>query len=259
MSALNKLIADLADALEAHEPGHALISFARGVIAGMAITPASSKPRGGWRKQATDEDRAIRAAYEGGQSIISVAAQFKRSPAIITAAVKRAGGKMRPKGAARGEAKSDPRSDLFWAEYCGGATLEQIGRANGMTRERVRQIIAKGGYVIKEAPRPLPELHQAGINAYLAGDSLNIAANAAGVSPLTMRGILTRNGHEIRPNKRTKKYNALKVERAAELYREGRPIPEMAGEIGVAHATSVYRLLGYAGVRPSRQRKQPVT
>ncbi len=242
-------------ALEQAAPQSSALAFAKDVLAKGA---ASKRRAGGRPKKAADEhDHQMAEAYLSGLPLIEVAKTFESSAATVRAALKRCGVSARPSGRPKGtkDNSEDPRALPFADLYRSGKTLQEIGDQHGLTRERVRQILVMSGNDPKTIERPappMPERYQQAIAAYLAGDSLNIAANIAGVGDNAFRNILNRAGHKVRQPKR--KFNAAKVEHCAQLYSAGLPVEEIASTLGLGSAPTVYRLLAHAGVRPSRMR-----
>lgn len=159
------------------------------------------------------------------------------------------------------EAAENMRAKAMAARYIAGETLQQIGDAFGITRERVRQILRKNnvaslGY--RDAHKKFPtsaaetradtvlRLHKEGLsNAEIAervGDYVWNVRNCLG-----RRGLHSE--HKGRPFKPD---TIERAKRAVTLYREGVPTALIARQIGVQQP-SIYRLLRYEGVEPSRK------
>jgi hypothetical protein len=91
------------------------------------------------------KDLAIIAAYNGKASIASIAQEFLCSPSHVMDVVKK-GRKMdlvsRPPRQKKTNDGQDARNAAMAEAYANGETLESIGERYGITRERVRQILA---------------------------------------------------------------------------------------------------------------------
>jgi hypothetical protein len=89
------------------------------------------------------EDDALRAAYATGASVTEIATKLGRSVWWIRARAAKLG-IARPPGPALGwRAAPDPRAAEFAAAHAAGMSYETIGRAYGLTGQRVRRIVLR--------------------------------------------------------------------------------------------------------------------
>ena len=200
--------------------------------------------------------RHLAAAYDGGLTFEQVRLQHGASPDTVRKACELNGVRIRNQGERKGgRYKDDGRIAQMIEMRARGATLEEIGAALRITRERARQIFATAG--VDTSERPLNDTERAAVARYVAGDALDLAAASINVSTHTMRRLLQRAGEKPRPSKR--KMSDTMAERsvvAARMYREGRKTKEIAAELGYSKPEMIYRLLALAGVRPCRMRRR---
>lgn len=178
---------------------------------------------------------------------------FEPSPAVMAAvALAARTGKLPPPA-------TEDREIVFARRYLNGETLEEIAGDFGLTRERVRQILRACGVPSlghrKPTPRPVTDAEREISAHYAAGETSpkDICAQY-GLAPHQLTLILRRTN--------TPRFGAgyfnrrvdhdARLMQAADLYRAGLPVREIAAEIGLAAPEHVYIYLHRAGVSPSR-------
>jgi transposase-like protein len=138
-------------------------------------------------------------------------------------------------------------------------TLEQIGNAEHISRERVRQICKRFDIDTGPSEELTPRQLEA-VQGYLAGDSLVYVAAAYAVAPSALRAWIIRAGYQMRGRGA---YHSpairLKAASAARLYQSGEPIGNIARDLGLKNPEAVYRLLAINGIRPDRSAGPRVT
>lgn len=205
---------------------------------------------------AAGQDDLVAALYLEGKSTLAISVEIGRSVSFVNGCLGRRGIQARKPGEAQKvgtDRQNKPRIDRIRVLKAEGKTLEEIGAELHITRERVRQLCVKNGI---PTDRPLtPEQKQA-VSEYVAGDSLEQVAARNQVHPHTLRGWVTREGFSIRPAPKTSRRDPETLKRAAkaaELYRSGTSISDIAREFGYgANGGVIYRLLAIAGVKPDR-------
>jgi hypothetical protein len=255
-----KLLAEV----EHLDPNNAVAAMARAIFEASAdegIKPSGAPPGG--ELQTIRATRAKRAAeqrvewrkaadlYLTGLSLLDVGKALGHSPAWVSNALLRCRVPSRPKGP-HGGPRDPARIERIRQARAEGKTLEQIGAAEHISRERVRQICAAAG--VDTAPsHQLTDDQQQAVTEYLGGASLEFVAEKHQVGTTAVRNWVLRAGHEPRPRRRRvaakTKAAAAKV---AKLYDQGLKAREIAEAVGLHDPTMVYRLLAIAGVRPSR-------
>lgn len=220
------------------------------------IKPGGKRPRGP-RPKHSEKYAAIAEAYEAGRSLIECGQQFGVSEPVIRNALKAFNVTVRPKGGGprRSRTESDDRVPQIMDMRAQGATLEEIGAALGVTRERVRQIVIKAGVQDQFKHRPASLREREVMQQYADGAGLVYVSNLLGISTSRMRSLLMRHGVPLRPAQKFSKRlpeTISNAERAAALYHQGYKAKEIASQLGLPHATQVYRLLALAGTRPDR-------
>lgn len=221
-----------------------------------AQTAAQPVPRraGGGRKPDLARYRLFANRYEEGATILEIATEFGACQETVRKALKSLGVVARPFSDHPSTRRPHPHLDEMKRLRAEGATLDEIGGRFSLTRERVRQILKKAG--VPTDQRPLNAREREAVARYVAGDSLEQVAQALGTQASTMRNIILRAGHQIRPSSRQIHQETLKkAEAASQLYRQGKTLREIAASVGVSKPEMIYRLLAIAGVKPNRQRK----
>lgn len=221
-----------------------------------AGVPLAPKKRGRKGRAPNERDYALVAAYQAGGTLYDVGRQFSVAPACVRSALQRLGVSARPPGK-RVERGGDRFQEMLalWNE---GMVMADIGRRCGVTSERVRQIFVKNGVDTRQ--RPLTAEQAAAVADYVGGASLDQASSRAGIAPGTLRKLIVRAGHKVRPGKAgagRQPATVAAAERAAQMYQSGLKAREIATELGLAKPEMIYRLLAIAGVRPGRHRKAP--
>jgi Mor family transcriptional regulator len=201
----------------------------------------------------------IGAMYKSGMSMLDVATQARCSLTHVQSVMKRLGIKPRPQGPRTGTrhpAHDPERVQKMVVLHDQGQTLEEIAQQFRITRERVRQILIAAG--VDTSQRPLTERELAAVQEYVDGSSIIQVAERYGVGIHTMKNLILRAGEKVHPvlkrrERMPKTMRDAKI--AAELYRKGKTVKEIAAAIGRQDRSggTVYRLLAIAGVRPTRR------
>ncbi len=224
------------------------IARAHGVAGG-------KRPRGP-RGRHVDKYAAIAAAYDGGKTLLECAAEFKVGVQVIYKELDAYNIEVRAQGIRRARGK-DRRIERIMAMRSDGATGEDIGIALGITRERVRQIVAKAGLSEQFGESaPLSPQQKAILQEYADGATLYEIASKLGVGVVTAKRWLPRAGIKVRPSTyRTARVGGMraKAEQIAKRYLEGGSPQAIAEEFGLKKAPQIYRYLAVAGVKPTRK------
>jgi|GEM_PF-5432590 len=213
------------------------------------------RPRGPRSTAATYADEAAR-LYQSGLSIEECAAQLGISTPTVSKALALAGVDKRSANQPRSSAAvkvAQERIDTIMAMRAEGKTLEQIGHALGVTRERIRQVVVKAGKMAEFAERPLTPEERAAAEEYRNGQSLDFVAAQLNVCAPTARRVIERAGIAIRPSKRGKPIADAIAQPIAERYLSGAKVTDIATEFGLKKPEQIYRYLAAAGIKPTRQ------
>lgn len=152
------------------------------------------------------------------------------------------------------------RAARMSVQYLDGMTMEQIGKAHGVSRERVRQILERHG-TRRRAPSEQPR-HRLGhvfnreraeqMSArYLAGETMAQVGEAFGCSSSTVRNALIELGTPRRSSGQ-QVYSQEQAEQMSARYLAGETCKQVADAFGVATMT-VHRALVVVGT-PRRTR-----
>jgi transposase-like protein len=123
----------------------------------------------------TERDQQILAEYENYDSISAIAARHGVTYQLVMSVVRkarRAGLVTRPARAAATEAG---RNEEIAARYLAGATLQTIGDEFGLTRERVRQVLARQGVTRRTVSEHTNAIRESALATY--GPLLDAAFN----------------------------------------------------------------------------------
>lgn len=197
-------------------------------------------------------DAEAKYLYESGLSLIQVSKQLHRSTGWIMASLARTNTPTRP----RGNTKHHPdpeRIERFRRMRAEGKTLEEMGAAEHISRERVRQICNAAG--IDTSPsQELTSEQKAAVADYIGGGSLNEVAVRHDTTPYTLRNWIIRAGYVPAPQPRKWAGKTREqAKQAAKLYRAGVPGHQIADAIGVSKPEQIYRLLAMEGIKPDRK------
>lgn len=201
-------------------------------------------------------DAEVKRLYEGGLSVLEVGRQMGgRSQAWVKASLDRTFTPTRPRGNGSAHPPDHERIERLRAMRAEGKTLEEMGAAEHVTRERVRQICLAAGIDTRPSAELTP-LQRAAVADYVAGNSLNVVAVKYDVGSQAVRQWIIRAGHvprlaTRRPTASTKR----RAEKAATLYRQGKTARDIADALGFKKPEQIYRYLAIAGISPNRQPK----
>ncbi|MGV0964217.1 MAG: hypothetical protein ACOYBT_10035 [Polynucleobacter sp.] len=258
MKLLLETCASVIAELERLDPASLIAARARGVLDGISA-PRTAKPAGG-RPIQVDRDQEIARLYGEGLSGPEVANRVGCSYKTVLNALERCGVARRARGTRYSPRKAtvsnQDRIERIRTMRAEGLTLKEIGAREKITGERVRQLCGKAG--IDTSKRPLTEHEKALVAQYLAGDSLHIVAEAGGLSTGVVARLLALAGEKPRPAPKLRNrhpHTLVNAERAAQLYASGLTMAAIAKHVGLANASSVYRLLAIAGVKLSRKNR----
>jgi transposase-like protein len=137
--------------------------------------------------------------------------------------------------------------------YQSGKTLEATGAMFGITRERVRQILATVGVASRRKDRFPAALGDRVARLYQRGETIEAAARAVGLSAFTARAMLVERGIERRPGVSAsyrKPSTRRRHELMVRLYRQGKTFKELANTFETS-TTSVQRVLDRLGIERS--------
>lgn len=199
-----------------------------------------------------ESDAEVKRLYEAGLSLIEVGKRMGgHSTAWVTASLFRTGTPSRPRGNTR---QRDPeRIERLRAMRDKGMTLEEMGAAEQITRERVRQICTTAG-IDTSINLELTDEQRAAVAEYMAGDSMNEVAVRYGIGTHALRNWILKAGHVPRkqPSRRDTPEIKQRAKRAARLYQRGMKGSDIAKALGLPKSEMIYRLLAIAGVHPNR-------
>jgi hypothetical protein len=134
--------------------------------------------------------------------------------------------------------------------YQSGKTLAATGAIFGISRERVRQILAKVGVPSRRTTKLPRAVGDRVARLYQRGATIEAAAVAVGVSAFTARNMLVDRGIERRPGV-SGVYRGASTRRRhesmARLYRQGHTFKELATAFDTS-TTSVQRALNRLGI-----------
>jgi transposase len=198
------LLASVTVELERIDPRSPVAALARAYLIGEDLPGPIEAPASRKKRAYLDPGRAIRVAdlHAEGMSTYQIATALGCS--VTTAAkdlerqgIERDGRHFQPTDPQRIERLRQMRSE--------GKTLEEMGSADGVTRERVRQLCLKAGIDTDAKTRPLNEIERKAVAECLDGASLEHVAMSAGVHPGTLRNWIIRAGEKVRPSPKTTK------------------------------------------------------
>lgn len=253
-NALDTVVAEF----ERIDPQNVVAARARGLLDSKALVPKAEFDRHKRSLRAERDDEAAR-LYLNGLSLLDVARELGIAAGTVRAALKRRNIMPRPPGKCQKATilrRDDEKADRIAAMRAEGKTLTEIGDIEGITRERVRQILARAGI---DGPRPLSPNEREAVEQYAGGASLYDAAIKHNLTQHTLRKLILRNGGELRPSRRNGGSQPATMERAkqvAKLYLSGSTIQQIMTSMGIRHAPSVYRLLALANVELRRRRSR---
>jgi len=250
------------------EPDNPIAAMARTIFecaADEGVKPSGRRPGGAnatvrdkralRKMQKLAEYRRAAELYQTGLSLVDVGKALGHSPGWVSSALLHLDVATRPQGP-RGPnhgTQDLARIERLRAMRADGLTLEQMGAAEQITRERVRQLCAVNG--IDTSPNTdLDERQLQAVEAYMAGDSLELVAQTFEVGTSAVRNWLLKAGHvpRRRSTRRPSPKTKADASKAAQLYRQGVKGVAIAAELGLPHPEMIYRLLAIAGVRPNR-------
>lgn len=255
-------LASVVTELERVDPQSVIAARSRGLLDGKSMMLAAQSDRHP-RSAKSERDDKIAQAYLGGESISVISSELGLSMGTVRAALIRRGVARRKSGEcqkASTRRRDDEKSERIKAMREAGKTLAEIGATEQLTRERVRQILARSGIA---GQRPLSSDEQAAVAEYVKGDSLCEVAERHNMPGGRLRKLVLRSGQEMRPSRRMGGHapdTIKRAERAAQLYAEGRKLREIGAELGINYAPGIYRLLAIAGVtlRVRQQQRKAV-
>ncbi len=249
---LRTTLASVTSELERLDPSSLIAARARGVL---DATDQAGSRRFAQPPQSPNQAASMAARYAEEVSGLAVAAEFGVDAATVYRAVHAAGGTIRARGPASGFSKiARTRLEEMVALRAQGKTLDEIGEVFKVTRERVRQILTRGGYDTHTRPLKPEELQAA--QAYADGASLYEMAAKLKVTELVAKKVLRRAGIPLRKRCRASAVQAdARAERIAELYASGSTLAAIVREVGLKNPNCIYRYLARAGVDFRRRPK----
>jgi DNA-binding CsgD family transcriptional regulator len=149
-----------------------------------------------------------------------------------------------------GSAATTHRRDEIARVYQSGKTLEATGAMFGITRERVRQILAGVGVPSRRKDRFPTAWGDRVARLYQRGETIEAAGRAVGVSAFTARKMLVERGIERRSGVSSayrKPSTRRRHELMVRLYRQGKTFKELANAFETS-TTSVQRVLNRLGI-----------
>jgi transposase-like protein len=263
MSALTLLrdtVSRLIAEIDRLDPGNIEAARASGVMSAVAamdfapiVEPSARKKAGRSTRIADERDHAMAASYRSGRTILEVATEFKACTGTVRKALDRCDVRARPKGPVY-DKKRAPRVVKILELRAQGLDASDIGKAVGVTRERVRQILVREGVPTGQINKPLTDAERRAVDMYVAGASLDAAAEINNIPISRCRALILREGRTLRPsNRRGHTQEVLeRAKRVAELYKSGWKVREIAAELGLPKPELIYRYLAIAGVRANR-------
>jgi hypothetical protein len=144
----------LMDELERVSPNSMVLALARSVFAngasagvrpsGRPTTDREQARRAKWAQREADDREGAR-LYRSGLSMLQVARAMGKGPSWVSAALRRQGVQPRPKGPTLRYRADWDRVERIRAARANSRTLREIGAAEHISRERVRQICVAHG------------------------------------------------------------------------------------------------------------------
>jgi uncharacterized protein (DUF433 family) len=228
------------------------------------------KPQPGVRRTFGPSPKTIalgercRADYESGMTLRQVAEKHGSTFLTVRKGLIAAGVSMRRYTTTREKGVEDEaRAAEFERRYAAGETLQQIGEAFGVSRERVRQVLRKVGVPSlgwrKEnlrQPHPLSEAEIEAARLYDEGTRPKDLVQRFGLTHAQLLAAVSRCGY---PHKSTAEWARLSgvdeiAARVAALYQAGTSAAEIARTVpGIRLPERVYWYLRRAGVKARRR------
>lgn len=232
---------------------------------------AVKRPPGALREGEREEAEKYATAYREGMAAEQVASLFQQSAPRVRRLLIAIQCPMRKRGRPHPPQslsdKNRARIDDIKARYVGGETLQQIGDAYGITRERIRQLLRKAGVPSlgtreehRRQAHPLTALEMEAARLYDLGAGPTAVEEQTGVKRAQIYAILRRLNIERKGAgffNRSPDYDE-RVEAVCRLYREGHGSTEIAKRLPfVRHPEETYKYLKRGGcpVRSPRIRK----
>jgi DNA invertase Pin-like site-specific DNA recombinase len=210
----------------------------------------------------TEED-AIH-LYQNGQTAEQVAGALQVTVGEVRRVINKHG---ISRGRGRQKQAAGERHFQIAEAYRSGKTMATIGREHGITRERVRQLLAKAQEPSRPAGAPhASERAQTAVELFRQGNSCAAVASVVGVSRKTVAKWLRASGLILRPGKAPNPVLRQRDEAMARLYRGGTRLIDIARTFGIP-PHFVWNAIRRLGVQPrsrrrrtrSRQSKQSIT
>jgi hypothetical protein len=229
-------IEQLASELERFDPASIVAARCRGLLMIREMSPMTGDRHP--RSKSAEEDDRIASLYLAGGSLESAALEVARSTEFVKKALARRDIAPRKIGAAQSSGlklKNVGRIERIRQMRAEGKTLEEIGTAEKVTRERVRQICVRNGIDTSADGRPLRPEEQAAVDDYVAGESLNTVSEQHGFTLTKLKDLILRSGNTVRQTRRIPGHTPetlARAERAAQLYAEGKTTDAIGEAIG---------------------------
>lgn len=210
-----------------------------------------------YRHARREREAAIVALRNEGLAMLTIAEQFGITASAVYSICRRAGVQpCRGTHPSPAQEQRKSRQQAIRAMREAGHTLQAIGEALGVTRERVRQILCQLPDVASRHPNPITPEEALAILAYAREHTLRETAAQFERSVQTVAALFKRNGVEY-PRKTARRPQAAR--RAAEmlaLQQAGLTQHEIARQFGTSQG-AVSRLLLRNGDRQPSERKRP--
>lgn len=204
---------------------------------------------------AVDLQKKIAKEYQSGETMVVLSVRHQISVPSVRDMLVKAGVEIRKKGGTRNQ---DPkRAEKMAKLYREGATLADIGKQFGLTRERVRQILRKHGVEslgrrdTENSPRPLTREQKAIAKDYENGlPPHEMFEKYPGLTATRMWGILRKAGVKGKPKGyyvRRPDYERV-AKGVVEDYQKGMECADIANKYDLCGKTEIYKFLQRAGV-----------
>lgn len=211
------------------------------------------------RAELTDEEQ-LRSVelYEQGLTLRQIAKAINRSMGAVQNAHARA--KVEP----RRPAPEHPDAAQIVAERLGGASIAALSSRYGMGAGRIKGLLNRAGAHNVRMAKPCPRAQARQDMAVAMGlEGVDVAQIAEEIGWTKKHALKVLQAADLPGSRKTRRFDPTILPQAIELYRTGKPVAEVAQQLGVAHSTLRTHLAAAGETRPvgvyasERRRSQP--